>query len=193
MTNKNAPSGQHVIVLGAGYAGLMCALQLAPHVRVSLIEPGGHVTERIRSHERAAGHPESTHPLRGFPDPAGVTHVPARVTAIAADAREVRTDDGRILHYGRLVCAPGSQAAGLDVPTASHVFTPESAAELHQRLPDGRTPAGPLAVVGGGLTAIELAAEIAEAQPGWAVRLITAGLVRPGPVRPWPRSRPPGR
>jgi|GEM_PF-5417717 len=151
MTNKNAPSGQHVIVLGAGYAGLMCALQLAPHVRVSLIEPGGHVTERIRSHERAAGHPESTHPLRGFPDPAGVTHVPARVTAIAADAREVRTDDGRILHYDRLVYARQPDPR-LDVPTASHVFTPESAAELHKRLLDGRTPAGSLAVVGGGLT-----------------------------------------
>ena len=60
------------------------------------------------------------------------------------------------------------------------MFTPESAAELHKRLLRQRTPAGSLAVVGGGLTGIELAAEIAEAQPGWAVRLITAGVVGPG-------------
>jgi len=187
MTNTNALSGQHVIVLGAGYAGLMRALQLAPHARVSLVEPGGHFTERIRSHERAAGRPGITHPLRGFLVPAGITHVPARVTAIAADAREIRTDDGGILHYDRLVYALGSRTAGLDVSTPGHVFTPESAAELHKRLLDGHTPVGrtparpgSLAVVGGGLTGIELAAEIAEAQPGWTVRLITAGLVGAG-------------
>jgi malic enzyme len=29
ITTTNALSGQHVIVIGAGYAGLMCALQLA--------------------------------------------------------------------------------------------------------------------------------------------------------------------
>jgi NADH:ubiquinone reductase (H+-translocating) len=108
------------------------------------------------------------------------------VTAIAADAREIRTDDGGVLHYDRLVYALGSRTAGLDVPARGHVFTPESAAELHKRLLDGQLAdgrpggAGSLAVVGGGLTGIELAAEIAEAQPGWAVRLITAGQVGPG-------------
>ena len=35
-------------------------------------------------------------------------------------------------------------------------------------------------MVGGGLTGIELSAEIAEADPRWAVRLITADLVGPG-------------
>jgi NADH dehydrogenase FAD-containing subunit len=35
-------------------------------------------------------------------------------------------------------------------------------------------------VAGGGLTGIELAAEIAEAEPQWSVRLVTAGEVGPG-------------
>ena len=72
MTNKNALSDQHVIVIGAGYAGLMCAPQLAPHVRVTLVDPAGHFTERVRSHELATGRPDITHPLRGFLVPAGI-------------------------------------------------------------------------------------------------------------------------
>ena len=111
MTNTNGLSGQHVIVIGAGYAGLMCALQLAPGARVTLVDPAGHFTERVRSHERAAGRPDITHPLSGFLGPAGITHVPARVTAIMPDAREIRTDDGRVLPYDRLVYALGSRTA----------------------------------------------------------------------------------
>jgi NADH:ubiquinone reductase (H+-translocating) len=47
MTPTNALSGQHVIAIGAGYAGLMCALQLAPAVRVTLVDPAGYLTERV--------------------------------------------------------------------------------------------------------------------------------------------------
>jgi NADH dehydrogenase FAD-containing subunit len=177
MTNTNGLSVQHVIVIGAGYAGLMCALQLAPGARVTLVDPAGHFTERIRSHERAAGRPDITHPLGRFLGPAGITHVPARVTAIMPDSREIRTDDGRILPYDRLVYALGSRTASPGPVSPSHVFTPESAAELHKRLLDGP---GSLAVVGGGLTGIELATELAEAEPRWSVRLITAGAVGPG-------------
>ena len=202
---KNTSSDQHVIVIGAGYAGLMCALQLAPQVRVTLVNPAGHFTERVRSHELAAGRPDITHPLRDFLSPAGITQVPARVTGIDPGDRQVRTDDGRVLRYDRLVYALGSRTAGTgpggpDVPgtgasgpgapgtgargtgapgtgASGHVFTPESAAALRKRLLDGP---GSLAVVGGGLTGIELAAELAEAEPGWAVRMITAGPVGPG-------------
>jgi NADH dehydrogenase FAD-containing subunit len=122
------------------------------------------------------------------------------VTGIVPGAREIRTDDGRVLHYDRLVYAAGSQtasagprpAAPLSADPASaglasagpetartawpgHVFTPESAVELHKRLLDGP---GSLAVVGGGLTGIELAAEIAEA----AGLALTDGRIAVGPA-----------
>src|ERR1039458_6427623 len=202
MTSTNALSGQHVIVIGAGYAGLMCALQLAPSVRVTLVDPAGHFTERIRSHELAARRPGITHPLGGFLGPAGITHLPARVTAIVPEAGEIRTDDGQVLPYDRLVYALGSRTAGpgpgsggpvsggpvsrgpvsRGLVSSGHVFTPAADAELHKRLLDGRLPGRPgsLAVAGGGLTGIELAAEIAEAEPQWSVRLVTAGEVGAG-------------
>jgi 2-polyprenyl-6-methoxyphenol hydroxylase-like FAD-dependent oxidoreductase len=56
IANKNALSDQHVIVIGAGYAGLMCALRLAPQVRVTLVDPavGGDRVRRVA--EDPVGH-----------------------------------------------------------------------------------------------------------------------------------------
>jgi NADH dehydrogenase len=81
------------------------------------------------------------------------------VTALVPGAGEIRTDDGQVLRYDRLVYALGSRTAGTGTwagtgasagaASAGHVFTPESAGELHKRLLDGP---GSLAVAGGGLT-----------------------------------------
>ncbi|MGR3932134.1 NAD(P)/FAD-dependent oxidoreductase [Streptomyces sp. BRA346] len=83
------------------------------------------------------------------------------------------TDDGRRLPYDRLVYALGSRTADV----GERAFTVESAAGLHKRLLDGP---GELAVVGGGLTGIELAAELAESHRDWRVRLLSTGEVGGG-------------
>ncbi|MDX3228021.1 NAD(P)/FAD-dependent oxidoreductase [Streptomyces sp. ME19-01-6] len=159
-----------VLVLGAGYAGLLAALRLAPHARVTLVDPSPHFTERVRLHEHAAGRPDVTHPLRELLRGTGVTHLAARATGLDPAARLVTTDDGRSLPYDRLVYALGSRTAA----PGERAFTLETTAELHKRLLDGP---GELAVVGGGLTGIETAAEIAEAHPEWRVRLLTGGEI----------------
>ncbi|GAA1821622.1 FAD-dependent oxidoreductase [Planosporangium flavigriseum] len=53
----------------------------------------------------------------------------------------------------------------------------EAATELRKRLFDGP---GSLAVVGGGLTGIELAAELAETYPDWQVRLLSGTVLGAG-------------
>ncbi|WP_351231821.1 FAD-dependent oxidoreductase [Streptomyces sp. NPDC002133] len=163
----------HVLVLGAGYAGLMAVLRLAPHARVTLIDPSDRFTERVRLHELAAGRPDVTHPLTGLLGSTGVAHIASRATAIDPIARQVTTDDGRRLPYDRLVYALGSRTA----PAGERAHTPESAAALHRRL---RRRPGSLAVVGGGLTGIELAAELAESHPDWSVRLLSGGGIGAG-------------
>ncbi|KAK1184697.1 FAD-dependent oxidoreductase [Streptomyces sp. NBS 14/10] len=161
---------REVLVLGAGYAGLMAALRLAPHARVTLVDPNPRFTERVRLHEHAAGRPDVTHPLRELLRGTTVTHLVARATGLDPEARLVTTDDGRGLPYDRLVYALGSRT----VAPGERAFTLETTAELHKRLLDDP---GELAVVGGGLTGIETAAEIAEAHPAWRVRLLTGGEI----------------
>ncbi|MGP3924029.1 NAD(P)/FAD-dependent oxidoreductase [Streptomyces sp. 8N616] len=170
---------QQVVVLGAGYAGLMAALRLAAHHDVTLIDPSDRFTERVRLHELAAGRPEVTHPLAGFLDGTGVTHITARATDIDTAARSVRTDDGRSVPYDRLVYALGSRTdtRGGVLGTGSRAYTTESAEALRKRLLDGP---GSLAIVGGGLTGIELAAELAESCQDWEVRLLTSGQLGAG-------------
>ncbi|MEU1820795.1 FAD-dependent oxidoreductase [Streptomyces roseifaciens] len=201
----NRQHRHHVIVLGAGYAGLTAALRLAqnPAVSVTLIDPSDRFTERVRLHQLAAGQADVTHPLSSFLRGTGIRHVAARAVDLDPAAREVRTDDGRTRSYDRLVYALGSvtdtriaggrtagertvegrkaaehSAAEQPVRTVGErAYTAESAAELGKRLLDGP---GRLAVVGGGLTGVELASEIAESHPAWDVRLLTAGKLGAG-------------
>ncbi|MEU2428859.1 FAD-dependent oxidoreductase [Streptomyces sp. NPDC007861] len=118
-TTNHTEHPLQVLVLGAGYAGLMAALRLAPHARVTLIDPSDRFTERVRLHELAAGRPDVTHPLSRFLRSTGVSHITARATAIDPAAREVTTDDGRRLPYDRLVYALGSRTTGWSTPSAA--------------------------------------------------------------------------
>ncbi|MFB6440723.1 NAD(P)/FAD-dependent oxidoreductase [Streptomyces sp. NPDC056411] len=166
---------QRVVVLGGGYAGTLAALRLAPYARVTLVDPDDRFTERVRQHELAAGRPDVTYPRAQLLRGTGIEQLAARATALDPDARTVHTDSGRTLGYDRLVYALGSHTDPRGAGERS--FTAESAAALHKRLRDAP---GALTVVGGGLTGIEMATELAEAYPEWEVRLCTGGEVGGG-------------
>lgn len=171
-TTKHDESGR-VLVLGAGYGGLMAALRAADHAAVTLVDPSAEFTERVRQHELAAGRTSIGHPLAPLLARKGVRHVPARATALDTDRRTVTTDSGEELAYDRLVYALGSRTRGTG--DDGRVFTSETAAHLHERLQDGP---GRVVVVGGGATGIETAAELA-GLTDWEVELVTAGHVGP--------------
>lgn len=175
---KTTPSAQtgRIVVIGAGYSGLCAASRAGKTAQVTLIAPDERIPNRIRQHEVAAGRevpkPLIADVLRGRK----VTHVRARVTELDLTARKVFTDTGRAVEYDTLVYALGSRTAWHGVPGAQeHAYSTERAAELRQRL--AGSPTGRLAVVGGGATGIELAAELAEAYPGWQIQLVSTGEV----------------
>ncbi|MEV4130229.1 FAD-dependent oxidoreductase, partial [Nocardia sp. NPDC049707] len=105
----------------------------------------------------------------------------ARVTSVDAEHRTVTLADGEgvdRLEYDTLLYALGSTAADHDVrgvdEHAFHVAARPAALRLRARL-DELGEDGKVLVVGGNLTAIEAATEIAESRPGLRVSLATSG------------------
>lgn len=174
-----------IVVLGAGYAGLAAAkraaLLPAGRARVTLVNAADHFVERVRLHQLAAGQTLPELPLTNLLTGTGVDLVVAHVTGLDPHARTVRLDTAPgTLPYDTLVYALGSGADLDALPGArEHALTVAQAADarrLRSRLPEARS----VAVVGGGLTGIETAAELADAYPRLRVDLVTAGQVGAG-------------
>ncbi|MFG2043876.1 NAD(P)/FAD-dependent oxidoreductase [Dactylosporangium sp. NPDC048998] len=180
--------GTHeILVLGAGYAGMSAAIQLAARagrregVRVTVVNPHERFTERMRLHMTGTGQHLAEFSIPQLLQGTGAAFVRGWVTAIDADARTVRVDDARVLRYDTMVYALGSEADTSAVPGVDdYAYTLNSAqdaellADRLARLGDG----GTVVVAGSGLTGIESAAEIAERHPGLDVVLL--GRDEPG-------------
>ncbi|MCT2582854.1 NAD(P)/FAD-dependent oxidoreductase [Actinophytocola gossypii] len=176
----------HLIVLGAGYAGVAAAGHLARHlhpddVEVTVVNPEPDFVERMRLHQLATGDEPRRHDLTKVFAGTGVRLRVARVDAVDAEHRTVTVSDDQgtdRLEYDTLLYAIGSTSGGAAVPGvaehAHHVAERPAALRLHQRMTDlGEN--GTVLVVGGNLTAIELATEIAESWPHLRVTVATTG------------------
>lgn len=164
-----------VIVVGGGYAGVVAAnrLQHQPGVRVTLVNPRSQFVERIRLHQLVAGSGDATVDFEGLLGER-VELLVDGVTRIDAAARRVDLASGAALSYDYLVYAVGSTGAvPAGVPGAAqfaHALAElEQAKQLRARLHDVPLSA-PIVLVGGGLTGVEAAAELAEA--GRSVTLV---------------------
>ncbi|MEH0823289.1 MULTISPECIES: NAD(P)/FAD-dependent oxidoreductase [unclassified Micromonospora] len=178
---------QHrIIVLGAGYTGAIAAGRLAKRlhredVAITLVNAEPDFVERVRMHQLAVGQDLKPRPLREMFAGTGVELKLAKVTGVDVDRRTVAVLDGNgaeELEYDSLVYALGSGWNAQGVPgTAEHaheIASRPGALRLRERL--GRLEAGQtVTVVGGGLTGLEAATEIAEARPDLDVALAARG------------------
>jgi NADH dehydrogenase FAD-containing subunit len=174
---------QRIVVLGAGYTGMMCAVRTARRTRrgggrVTLVNPSGSFTERLRMHQVATGQRLAEWRIPDLLGGTGVEFVQGQANRIDPVRREVRVDTadgGQLLRYDTLVYAIGSVADVSTVPGVdAHAYTlnsPAEAARLAVRLAE--VSGATVAVCGGGLTGIEAATEIAESHPGVRVMLLT--------------------
>jgi NADH:ubiquinone reductase (H+-translocating) len=175
---------QHrIVVLGAGYAGGYAAGYLARHlhpddVEITVVNAEADFVERLRMHQLAAGQELRHYPLAKVFAGTGVRLRLGRVTAVDAANRIVTVAGGEDIEYDTLLYTLGSTAADHGVPGvaehAFHVASRPAALRLRQRL-DELGGNGTVLVVGGNLTAIETATEIAESRPGLQVTLATSG------------------
>ncbi|WP_433540571.1 NAD(P)/FAD-dependent oxidoreductase [Streptosporangium sandarakinum] len=173
-----------IVVLGAGYAGANAAGRLARRlhrddVEITLVNGDAEFVERVRLHQLAGGQDLKPRPLRDLYAGTGVQVRTARVTAVDVEAKTVDLG-GETLAYDTLVYALGSTIADHGVPGAAehthNVAGKQAALRLRARL-SRLTPGATVLVVGGGLTGIEAATEIAEAHPGLKVAIAARGRV----------------
>ncbi|MFE7764387.1 NAD(P)/FAD-dependent oxidoreductase [Streptomyces sp. NPDC057438] len=180
---------QHrIIVLGAGYTGASAAGRLAKRlhradVAITLVNAEPDFVERVRMHQLAAGQDLAPRPLDKMFAGTGVEVKLAQVTGIDADRRTVTLTDThgagqQELHYDTLLYALGSAWNPQGVPgSAEHAHEISSrpgALRLRERL--ARLDAGqPVVIVGGGLTGLEAATEIAETRPDLDITLVARG------------------
>ncbi|MFI2425293.1 NAD(P)/FAD-dependent oxidoreductase [Streptomyces sp. NPDC018955] len=173
-------TAHRVVILGAGYAGMAAAVQLAARVkrhgrvRVTVVNAQERFTERMRLHMTATGQPLAELSVPELLEGTGARFVRGWVTAVDADARTVRIDDDQALPYDTLVYGLGGVADTSAVPGAEdHAYTLSGAQDaelLADRL--ARLGGGTVVVVGSGLTGVESAAEIAERYPRLSVVLL---------------------
>ncbi|MFD5902045.1 NAD(P)/FAD-dependent oxidoreductase [Streptomyces microflavus] len=178
---------QHrIIVVGAGYSGAIAAGRLARRLRredvaITLVNAEPDFVERVRMHQLAVGQELRPRPFSEMFAGTGVRLRLARVTAVDVDRRTVTVADEQSteeLPYDTLVYALGSAWNTQGVPgTAEYahdIAGRPGTLRLRDRLA-GLAAGQPVVVVGGGLTGLEAATEIAEARPDLDVALAARG------------------
>ncbi len=178
-----------VMVLGGGYAGVMAALRLGRRargqgIRVALLSRTDMLVERIRLHQVAAGAPLFQRPLGPWLARAGVELWVGDIAALHWKHQCVewvdRAGQRHVTPYRLAINTTGSRTATPDAAgAAQHAFVLDDggAEALARHL---KTRPGPVVVVGAGHTGLELATELAEADPTRPVTLVCHGPLDAG-------------
>jgi NADH:ubiquinone reductase (H+-translocating) len=177
-----------VVILGAGYAGLMAALRLGrkrQELRIALISASDRFLERVRLQESIVTEvvPRISS-ISAFLAGSNIEFICGRVTSLNADQRCIRivsdAQEQEIM-FDEAIYALGSRVDVDGVPgAAEHAYRleaaegPRSPSALRTRLRDNADRPLRVITVGGAETAVEVAGEIKTAWPGTEMTMISS-------------------
>lgn len=182
---------KRIVIIGAGYAGVIAALRLAGkdrkrQLQITLVSASDVFVERIRLHQLATNQNLPQHSIPKLLGKRPVNFVQGWITGLDPERHIVHVDvqgEAQEIGYDNLVYALGSVAAKSRIPGVAEytygIANKAEAAALRERLAQAQ-PGSRVAVVGGGLTGVETVTEIAEAYPQLHVSLVTAGTPAAG-------------
>lgn len=175
-----------IIILGGGFAGMMAALRLANRTRrqsvqITLVNTSATFVERTRLHQNATGQTVPAKSLRAMLHGTRVNFVQGKATALDPVRRTVTVDTNdrvQTLSYDKLIYALGSHTDLSRIPGATeHAYAVEQHTALFAHLRNFAPNHGRVLVIGGGLTGIEMATEVAETHSTLRVALATSGAL----------------
>ncbi|HEX4834517.1 MAG TPA: NAD(P)/FAD-dependent oxidoreductase [Trebonia sp.] len=175
---QRAAEVPHVIIVGAGFAGLSAVRALkGKRVRVTIIDKNLYSTFQPLLYQVATGglNPgDVAYPVGGFTTPRSARYIRGDLAHVDPAARRVRMADGRELGYDYLILAGGVSSAYFGVKGAAEntfgLYTRADAILLRDHImagfermsASGGQRALAITVVGGGATGVELAGTLGE-------------------------------
>ena len=176
---------KEIVILGAGYGGLLSALSARHHLtpdEATITVVNQYPTHQIITelHRLAAGNDSEDRiamPLDRLFKGKDINLLISKVESISADERKVTLSSGKILTYDKLVVALGSQTAYFGIPGLEEnsmvLKSAEDANKINKHIENciqeyakSNNPADATIVIGGGgLTGVELVGEIADTIP----------------------------
>lgn len=169
----------HIVILGAGYAGVRAARRLLAsetELAITLIDQGENHQLMTNLHEVASGRIEAATleiPLTAVFGNRPITLVRDRILAVDLATRRL-TGVSAVYDFDQLIIAAGARSATSDVPGADRFSYPldslSAAVAIRRRVRDPQLER--VIISGGGLTGVELAADLRSMQPDLAVTLV---------------------
>ncbi len=185
-TREGVP-GYDVVVLGAGYAGLIAALRLnrkKPALRVALINASDQFVERVRLQESIVAEVKPRIPsISALLSGSRIEFIPGNIISLDAKQRRVRLvldGNDREITFNQAIYALGTRIDGESVPgVLENAYRlesgegPRSATSLRARLNANTNLPIRVITVGGNETSVEVAGEIKTAWPNAHVTMIS--------------------
>lgn len=173
---------ENLVILGGGYGGMKILNKLLPNVpnevQITLVDRVPYHCLKTEYYALAAGTISDHHVRVSFPDHPRLSIKYGDVSEISLESKEVHFQDGESLSYDDLVIGLGCEDKYHNIPGADlHTLSIQSISksrETYQILNDlgqGKV----VAIVGGGLSGVELASELRESRTDLTIRLYDRG------------------
>jgi NADH:ubiquinone reductase (H+-translocating) len=184
---RDGVAGYDVVVLGAGYAGLMAALRLnrkTPAMRVALINASDQFVERVRLQESIVAEVKPRIPsISALLAGSRIEFIQGNIISLDANQRRVRLVSDRNnleIAFDQAIYALGTRIDAESVPgVLDNAYRleagegPRSASSLRARLKENANRPIRVITVGGNETSVEVAGEIKTKWPNADVTMIS--------------------
>jgi NADH dehydrogenase len=174
---------KNLVILGGGYGGMRALARLLPNqlpddVSITLIDRVPYHCLKTEYYALAAGTISDQHVRVSYPEHPRLTIKYGEVTKINIEENKVHLEDEEPVSYDDIIIGLGCEdkyhnVPGADVYTYS-IQTIEKSRRTYQAL-NNLSPGSVVAIVGAGLSGVELASELNESRPDLKIKLFDRG------------------